>query len=289
MADDLGFWTLQGLNALQLSMLLFLLSIGLTVIFGLMHFVNLAHGSLYALGAYFAATLAGFGGYWAGFFLAPVAVAGVGMLLYSGLIRRMRKSGPMAQVLVTFGLIFALLDLTRLFWGDLALAIELPEVLSGRMAFLGVEYPVYRLFIIGLGLAIFAALAFVLSRTQIGAMIRAGVDNDAMAACLGINVERLFFIVFCVGCALAGLAGAVAAPLLSVTPDMGLQILIPTLIVIVIGGLGSLKGAIAGSLIFGFVQTFGAVLAPQLASVLIYALLAAVLVIKPVGLFPAKG
>ncbi|THD80861.1 branched-chain amino acid ABC transporter permease [Aliigemmobacter aestuarii] len=289
MSLDLGFWALQGLNALQLSMLLFLLSIGLTVIFGLMHFVNLAHGSLYALGAYFAATLAGFGGYWAGFFLAPVAVAGVGVLLYSGLIRRMRKSGPMAQVLVTFGLIFAMLDLTRLFWGDLALAIEVPEVLGGRVALLGIEYPTYRLFIIALGLAIFAALAFVLGRTQIGAMIRAGVDNDAMAACLGINVERLFFIVFCVGCALAGLAGAVAAPLLSVTPDMGLQILIPTLIVIVIGGLGSLKGAIAGSLIFGFVQTFGAVLAPQLASVLIYALLAAVLVVKPVGLFPAKG
>ena len=289
MAFDLGFWTLQGLNALQLSMLLFLLSIGLTVIFGLMHFVNLAHGSLYALGAYFAATLAGFGGYWAGFFLAPVAVAGVGVLLYSGLIRRMRKSGPMAQVLVTFGLIFAMLDLTRIFWGDLALAIEVPQVLAGRVALFGVEYPTYRLFIIALGLAIFAALAFVLGRTQIGAMIRAGVDNDAMAACLGINVERLFFIVFCVGCALAGLAGAVAAPLLSVTPDMGLQILIPTLIVIVIGGLGSLKGAIAGSLIFGFVQTFGAVLAPQLASVLIYALLAAVLVVKPVGLFPAKG
>lgn len=289
MSPDLGFWTLQALNALQLSMLLFLLSIGLTVIFGLMHFVNLAHGALYALGAYFAASLAAVGGYWAGFFLAPVAVAGVGVLLYSGLIQRMRKSGPMAQVLVTFGLIFALLDITRIVWGDLALGLEVPGFLAGRVALLGVEYPAYRLFIIALGLAIFAALAFVLSRTQIGAMIRAGVDNDAMAACLGINVERLFFIVFCVGCALAGLAGAVAAPLLSVTPDMGLQILIPTLIVIVIGGLGSLKGAIAGSLIFGFVQTFGAVLAPQLASVLIYALLAAVLVIRPVGLFPAKG
>lgn len=289
MSLDLGFWTLQALNALQLSMLLFLLSIGLTVIFGLMHFVNLAHGALYALGAYFAASVAAVGGYWAGFFLAPVAVAGVGVLLYSGLIQRMRKSGPMAQVLVTFGLIFALLDITRIVWGDLALGLEVPELLAGRVALLGVEYPAYRLFIIALGLAIFAALAFVLSRTQIGAMIRAGVDNDAMAACLGINVERLFFIVFCVGCALAGLAGAVAAPLLSVTPDMGLQILIPTLIVIVIGGLGSLKGAIAGSLIFGFVQTFGAVLAPQLASVLIYALLAAVLVIRPVGLFPAKG
>ena len=289
MVHDLGFWTLQALNALQLSMLLFLLSIGLTVIFGLMHFVNLAHGSLYALGAYFAASLAAVGGYWVGFFLAPIAVAAVGVLLYSGLIKRMRKSGPMAQVLVTFGLIFVMLDLTRIFWGDLALAIEVPALLEGRLAFLGVEYPAYRLFIIALGLAIFGALAFVLGRTQIGAMIRAGVDNDAMAACLGINVERLFFIVFCVGCALAGLAGAVAAPLLSVTPDMGLQILIPTLIVIVIGGLGSLKGAIAGSLIYGFVQTFGAVLAPQLASVLIYALLAAVLVIKPVGLFPAKG
>jgi branched-chain amino acid transport system permease protein len=289
MSLDLGFWTLQALNALQLSMLLFLLSIGLTVIFGLMHFVNLAHGALYALGAYFAASVAAVGGYWAGFFLAPVAVAGVGVLLYSGLIQRMRKSGPMAQVLVTFGLIFALLDITRIVWGDLALGLEVPELLAGRVALLGVEYPAYRLFIIALGLAIFGALAFVLSRTQIGAMIRAGVDNDAMAACLGINVERLFFIVFCVGCALAGLAGAVAAPLLSVTPDMGLQILIPTLIVIVIGGLGSLKGAIAGSLIFGFVQTFGAVLAPQLSSVLIYALLAAVLVIRPVGLFPAKG
>ena len=291
MEHDFGFGTLQALNALQLSMLLFLLSIGLTVIFGLMHFLNLAHGALYALGAYVAASLAAVGGFRMGFFLAPVAVAGVGILLYSGLIRRMRKSGPMAQVLVTFGLIFALLDVTRIVWGDLALAIEVPALLDGRLAFLGVEYPTYRLFIIALGLAVFGALAFVLGRTQIGAMIRAGVDNDAMAACLGINVERLFFIVFCVGCALAGLAGAVAAPLLSVTPDMGLQILIPTLIVIVIviGGLGSLKGAIAGSLIFGFVQTFGAVLAPHLASILIYALLAAVLVIRPVGLFPAKG
>jgi branched-chain amino acid transport system permease protein len=286
---DLGFWTLQALNALQLSMLLFLLSIGLTVIFGLMHFVNLAHGSLYALGAYFGASLAAAGGYWTGFFVAPVAVMAVGLVMYTLLIRRMRKSGPMAQVLVTFGLIFALLDLTRIVWGDLGLPMNAPDILSGRVALLGIEYPAYRLFVVALGLGVFAALAYVLSRTQIGAMIRAGVDNDAMAACLGINVERLFFIVFCVGCALAGLAGTVAAPLLSVTPDMGLHILIPTLIVIVIGGLGSLKGAIAGSLIYGYVQTFGAVLAPQLASMLIYGLLAAVLVIKPAGLFPAKG
>lgn len=289
MSFDPGFWALQGLNALQLSMLLFLLSVGLTVIFGLMHFVNLAHGAFYAFGAYIAATVASAIGFWGALIVAPVAVAALGVVLYGGLIQRMRKSGPMAQVLVTFGLIFVLTDLTRIIWGDLPVAIQIPSLLAGRVNLWGVDYPAYRLFVIALGLAVFVALALILGRTQIGAMIRAGVDNDAMAACLGINVERLFFIVFCVGCALAGLAGSVAAPLLSVSPDMGLQILIPTLIVVVIGGLGSLKGAIAGSLIYGFVQTFGAVLAPQLASVLIYALLAVVLIIRPQGLFPAKG
>ncbi len=289
MTTDVGFWVLQTLNALQLSMLLFLLSVGLTVIFGLMHFVNLAHGSLYAFGAYVAATLAGVLGTWGAFLLAPLAVAALGAVLYFTLIRSQRRAGPMAQVLVTFGLIFVAVDATRLIWGDLPIGIAIPQVLEGQLALLGVEYPVYRLFIIVLGLAVLGVLTAVLTRTQVGAMIRAGVDNDQMAACVGINVERMFFLVFVVGCALAGLAGAVAAPVLSVTPDMGLQILIPTLIVIVIGGLGSLKGAVAGSLIFGFVQTFGAVLLPSFSSVLIYALLAAVLVTRPEGLLPAKG
>lgn len=289
MQADFGFWVLQGLNALQLSMLLFLLSVGLTVIFGLMHFVNLAHGSLYALGAYAAASAGALVGFWGGLLVAPLAVAALGVLLYLGFIRRMRRAGPMAQVLVTFGLIFVMLDLTRIVWGAQALSAPIPAILDGRLSILGVDYPTYRLFVIVLGLAIWGALALVLGRTQIGAMIRAGVDNDSMAACMGIDVERMFFVVFCVGCALAGLAGAVAAPLLSVTPDMGLQILIPTLIVIVIGGLGSLKGAIAGSLIYGVVQTFGAVLFPQVASILIYGLLAAVLILRPAGLFPAKG
>jgi branched-chain amino acid transport system permease protein len=289
MTGGVDVWVLQTLNALQLSMLLFLLSVGLTVIFGLMHFVNLAHGALYALGAYAAVTAAAAGGFWAGFVAAPVAVAALGAALYLGLIRRMRQAGPMNQVLVTFGLIFVLWDLTRMVWGDFALSVPEPALFTGRTRLLGVEYPTYRLFVIGLGLAVMAALALLLSRTSIGATIRAGVDNDRMAACLGVNVERVFFLVFVVGCALAGLAGAVAAPLLSVTTEMGLQILIPTLIVVVIGGLGSLKGAVAGSLLYGFVTTFGAVLAPALASVLIYALLAAVLVLRPAGLFPARA
>ncbi|MEP3245866.1 MAG: branched-chain amino acid ABC transporter permease [Sneathiella sp.] len=290
MTADISFWMAQTLNGLQLSMLLFLLSIGLTVIFGLMHFVNLAHGALYAFGAYAGVSAASFAGsYWAGFVAAPIAVALAGLVLYVGFIQRMRKAGPMNQVLVTFGLIFVFLDLTRLIWGDFALGISEPDLFTGRSEFLGVVYPTYRLFIIGLGLAVMLGLGFILSKTQIGAMIRAGVDNDEMAACLGIQVERLFFLVFCFGCALAGLAGAVAAPVLSVTPDMGVEILIPTLIVVVIGGLGSLKGAIAGSLLVGFIQTFGAVIAPEVASIVVYVLLAGILVLRPAGLFPAKA
>jgi len=286
----MSFWIVQTLNGLQLSMLLFLLSIGLTVIFGLMHFVNLAHGALYALGAYvgvsaFVAT----GYYWGAFVAAPVGVALAGIFLYLTLIRRMRDAGPMNQVLVTFGLIFVLHDLFRIVWGDYALSLPEPALFTGRTALLGVEYPTYRLFVIGLGLSVMAGLWVLFAKTQIGAMIRASVDNSDMASCLGINVDRLFFLVFCLGCALAGLAGVVAAPVLSVTPQMGTQILIPTLIVVVIGGLGSLRGAIAGSLLVGFLQTFGAVIAPQLASVTIYALLAAVLIFRPAGLFPAKG
>ncbi|MFN3614790.1 MAG: branched-chain amino acid ABC transporter permease [Rubrimonas sp.] len=289
MTGGAEFWVLQTLNALQLSMLLFLLSVGLTVIFGLMHFVNLAHGALYALGAFAAVTASAAGGYWAGFLAAPVVVAILGAALYLGLIRRMRRAGPMNQVLVTFGLIFVLWDLTRMIWGDFALSVAEPALFTGRTQLLSVAYPTYRLFVIGLGCVVMAALALLLTRTAIGATIRAGVDNDRMAACLGVNVERVFFVVFVVGCALAGLAGAVAAPLLSVTTEMGLQILIPTLIVVVIGGLGSLKGAVAGSLLYGFVTTFGAVLAPAVASILIYALLAAVLVLRPTGLFPARA
>lgn len=286
----MSFWIVQALNGLQLSMLLFLLSIGLTVIFGLMHFVNLAHGALYALGAYVGVTAFALTGlYWGAFVAAPLAVAAAGVVLYYGLIRRMRGAGPMNQVLVTFGLIFVLHDLFRIVWGDYALTIAEPSLFTGRTALLGVEYPTYRLFIIGLGLAVMAGLSLLLTRTQVGAMIRAGVDNGNMAACLGINVDRVFFLVFCLGCALAGLAGAVAAPVLSVTPHMGTQILIPTLIVVVIGGLGSLRGAIAGSLLVGFIQTFGAVLFPQLASIAIYALLAAVLIFRPAGLFPARA
>ncbi|MCZ7676335.1 MAG: branched-chain amino acid ABC transporter permease [Roseovarius sp.] len=287
---DASFWILQFLNAVQFSMLLFLLSIGLTVIFGLLHFINLAHGALYMLGAYIGiSAAAATGSFWAALILAPLAVMLIGAVLYFTLIDRLRGAGPMNQVLVTFGLIFVFLDLVRMGWGDVALGLSAPPSLAGTSEILGVKYPAYRLFIIALGLVIMAGLWITLARTQIGAMIRASVENGAMAATLGINVGRLFFIVFCLGCVLAGLAGVVAAPVTSATTGMGISILIPTLIVVVIGGLGSLQGAIAGSLIVGFIETFGAVLLPGFAAVLAYILLAAILVLRPQGLLPARG
>ncbi|MDM8168899.1 branched-chain amino acid ABC transporter permease [Roseovarius sp.] len=287
---DAGFWVLQFLNALQYSMLLFLLSIGLTVIFGLLHFVNLAHGALYMMGAYLGISAAALtGSYWGAFILAPLGVTAIGALLYFTLIDRLRGAGPMNQVLVTFGLIFVFLDIARLGWGDIALGLDAPAGLSGTSNLLGVSYPTYRLFIIGLGAVVMAVLWLVLARTQIGAMIRASVENGDMAAAMGINVGRLFFAVFCVGCALAGLAGVVAAPVFSATTGMGISILIPTLIVVVIGGLGSLQGAIAGSLIVGLIETVGAAFLPSFAAVASYLLLAAILVLRPQGLIPARG
>lgn len=283
------FWITQFMNGLQLSMLLFLLSVGLTVIFGLMHFVNLAHGALYMLGAYLGVSIAkASGSFWLALLGAPLGVVVVGIVLYAGIIRRMRRAGPMSQVLVTFGLIFVIVDLVRIAWGDIALGITVPASLQGPADIFGISYPAYRLFIIGLGAVIMAVLSISLARTPVGAMLRASVENDDMASVLGIDVERLLFVVFCVGCALAGLAGVVAAPVFSATPSMATDILIPTLIVVVIGGLGSLRGAIVGSFIIGFIQTFGAVLVPGVASILIYALLAACLIVRPEGLVPAR-
>lgn len=287
---DVGFLSTQLLNAVQYSALLFLLSIGLSIIFGLLHFVNLAHGALYMIGAYVGVSVAAMtGSYWAALLLAPLAVTLVGAVIYFALIKRLRDASPLAQVLVTFGLIFVFLDLVRLIWGDIELGLALPQVLAQQVEVFGAPYPVYRLFVIALGVCVMAALTLILSRSQIGAMIRASVENGPMASCLGINVERLFFAVFCVGCALAGLAGVVAAPIFAASTGMGTAILIPALIVVVIGGLGSLEGAIVGSVLVGFIETIGAVFIPAVSSVLVYAMLAGVLVWRPQGLIPARG
>jgi len=287
---DGGFWFVQILNSLQLSMLLFLLSVGLSVIFGLLNFVNLAHGSLYALGAFIGYSIAeATGSVWAAFFLAPIGVTAIGAILYVTLIDRLRNAGPMNQVLVTFGLIFVIFDLTRYLWGVDALGVSAGVPFSGRVTLFGETYPAYRLFIVVLGFAIYLLLHLLLEHTRIGAEVRAGVDDAEVARCLGIDVGRSFLLVFLLGCALAGLAGAVAMPAFSATPGMGVSILVPTLVVVVVGGLGSLRGALIGSLLIGTTLTFGQVLMPQFAGIVMYALLVLVLLVKPSGLFPVRS
>ena len=286
---DPAFLIVQTLNGLQLSMLLFLLSIGLSVVFGMMNFINLAHGTLYMVGAYLAlSSVRWFDSYWAALALAPLGVALIGAVFYAVLLRHMQRQSPMRQVLVTFGLIFVGFDAVRMVWGALPHTIPIPEALDGSVTVLGEVYPTYRLFIIAVGLAVLAALYLGLERTRLGAIVRAGVDDRRMVAALGIDVERAFFLVFCIGCWLAGLAGVVSAPVFSIFPGMDMSILILTLIVVVVGGPGSLKGAVVGSLVIGMVDTYGQVLAPEFARVTIYALMAVVLLVRPHGLFPVS-
>ena len=290
MLTDPSFWLVQGLNSLQLAMLLFLLSVGLTVIFGLMNFVNLAHGSLYALGALIGYSIAdATGSAWFAYLLSPIAVAMIGALLYVTLIERMRAAGPLPQVLVTFGLIFVLIDAQHYLWGTDSLGVTSGVPFSGTIHILGEPYPAYRIFIIAVGLLVFAGLHLLLNRTRLGAEVRAGVDDAETASALGVPVERTFFLIFLLGCALAGLAGAVAMPAFSAEAGMGVEILVPTLVVVVVGGLGSLKGALVGSLVIGATLTFGTVFFPAFAGIAMYAALIAVLLFRPHGLFPARS
>lgn len=286
---DFNFIGIQLLNGLQLSMLLFMLAVGLSVVFGLLDVLNLAHATLYMFGAYLGYTVARWtGSYWVALAVAPVLVTLIGMVLYQTLLTRVRGD-HMVQALVTFGLLFVGFDAVRIIWGNDFFRLIEPSLLSGSIAVFDQKYPVYRLFIIGVGIATILLLYLGLERTRLGAVVRAGVDDREMAATLGINIDRAFFIVFCIGTFLAGLAGVVAAPVLTIEPGMDVQILISTLIVVVIGGPGSLKGAVLGALIIGMAETFGVVLIPEFSSFMIYLVMALVLLLRPQGLLPVKG
>lgn len=284
------FLVIQVLNALQLASLLFLLSVGLSVVYGLMNFINLAHGTLYMLGAFIGLTIVRESeSFWVALLIAPVAIGFLGALLHILLLRRMQAVSPMKQVLVTFGLLFVGLDVVRYIWGDYSHAIDPPALFSKSVLIFGELYPSYRLFVIAVGLLIFFVLYLGLERTRLGAVVRAGVDEREIAMSLGLNIELAFFVVFCLGCGLAGLAGVVAAPVFSVYPGMDMSILVLTLIVVVIGGPGSLRGAALGAFLIGFFETFGQVFLPSAASVIIYALMAVILLVRPDGLLPVRS
>jgi len=307
-AKPMLYFIEQCLNGVQLGMLLFLLAAGLTLVFGIMDLVNLAHGSLYMIGAYFAATFAAWtGSFIAGAALALVATLVVGIALEVIAIRRLYGRDHLDHVLGTFGLILFFNELVRLIWGPAGLTLPLPpEMLTAVEVLPGVFYPVYRLVIIATSLAVAIALYLVVMRTRVGMLIRAGASNREMVGALGVNIQLLYTLVFGLGAALAGFAGLMQAPILTVQIGMGENILILALVVVIIGGIGSIRGALVAAVFVGLVDTIGraflpdllrlllsenaaATLGPALSSMMIYLLMAAVLVFRPEGLFPASG
>jgi branched-chain amino acid transport system permease protein len=297
----------QALNGLQFGLMLFLLASGLTLVFGIMDMINLAHGALYMVGAFFAAWLAPIvNSFWLAIVLAVPLTAIVGMLLEATLLRTLYQRDHLAQVLATFALILILNEAVRMIWGS-DMSLPTPQALSGPVELLpGLYYPSYRLMIIGVGLVIAVLLWFLVTRTRVGALVRAGASNREMAMAMGVNIRALFTAVFGVGAALCAVAGAMLGPLLAIQVGMGDSILILAFVVIVIGGIGSIRGAFVGSVLVGLVDTFGRTLLPHLfrellppqwasaagpavASILIYVLMAIVLFVRPQGLFAARG
>lgn len=298
----------QLLNGLQLGVMLFLLAAGLTLVFGIMGLINLAHGSLYMVGAYAcAATLAITGSFFLGLLAALAAAAATGLAVEAIVLRRLYARGHLDQVLATFGLILFFNEAVSIIWGPRPLFLDVPAALAGTVELVpGAPYPLYRLVIIVAGVAVAAALWWLVQRTRLGMLIRAGAADRDMLSALGIDTRRLYSVVFVLGALLAGLAGALAGPLFAVQIGMGENILILTFVVIVIGGLGSIRGAIAGSLLVGMVDTLGRAYLPTvlrliadpatadgvgaaLASMLIYLLMAIVLIWRPTGLFAAHA
>lgn len=277
---------IQFLNALQFSMTLFLLAVGLTIIFGLMKIVNLAHGSLYMIGAYLGLSICNYtDSFWLALIVAPLLTALIGAILYYLLFRHIQNADPMKQVLLTFGLIYISLDSVRLLWGTMSHSISAPDILSNSILLINEPYPSYRLFVIAIGLIVLFTLYIILEKTKIGAKVRASVDDPETAQLLQINTDKILFYTFALGCGLAGLAGITVAPILGVEPGMDMEVLVLTLIVVVVGGPGSLKGAIIGSLLIGFVDSFGKVYIPQLAQIIIYAVMALTILFRPDGLY----
>ena len=298
----------QTLNGLQLGVMLFLLAAGLTLVFGIMNLVNLAHGALYMVGAYLATWFyQATGSFALAVALGLAGTLAVGIVVELVALRTLYERDHLDQVLATFGLILFFNELVAILWGRAAIYSTIPAYLSGHVQITDdLRYPLYRLIIIGVGLAVAVLLWLVVSRTRLGMLIRAGASNRAMVAALGVDIRLLYTIVFGFGAALAGLAGLLAGPIFSVQPGMGELILIQVFVVIVIGGIGSIRGAFAGALIVGMVDTMGRAFlkpalsalisptagdaaGPALASMLIYLLMAAVLAFRPEGLFSSRG
>jgi branched-chain amino acid transport system permease protein len=264
-------------------------SSGFTLIFGLMRIVNLAQGSLYLLGGYIGlSVIRGTGSFWLALLAGATAIAILGLIIERGLLRTVRGK-PMSEILLTVGLSFIAADIALAVWGGDPITLELPAAIDGRTELLGVTYPVFRLAVLALGAIVAIGLWLLLERTRIGAMVRAGVDDREMAEALGINIKAVFTGVFALGALLAGLAGVVGGAYLSLYPGADIEILTYALVVVVVGGLGSLRGAVLGALLIGLIYVFGQSEVPDLAYFVVFAPMAIVLIVRPQGLFGRAG
>ena len=284
---DFTTFLIQLLNSVQYGLLLFMLAAGLTLIFGIMGVVNLAHGSFYMLGAYLAYALSlQFNSLTLAILVGAVLAAVFGLLLEWLLFRHFYHRDHLDQVLLTFGLIYIFEEMRSLLWGDDVHGVAIPAFLGASIPLTdNLSYPVYRLFMSGICVALALGLYLLISKTRLGMKIRAGAFNRDMTEALGINIKLIHAIVFAMGVALAAVAGMIAAPISSVYPNMGSQVLIMCFVVVVIGGIGSVRGALISALLVGLVDTFGKILLPSVAGMLVYMLMAAVLLWKPEGLF----
>jgi branched-chain amino acid transport system permease protein len=283
------FWIVQSLNSLALGGLLFLLAAGFSLIFGLMRIANLTHGSLFMLGAYFGVTALRFvPNFWLAALFAGLVVAALGGLLERFILRRL-AGNSLGQVLVTLGVSFIVADLCLIVWGGDPIPIAAPASLQRPIVVGNIAFPAYRLVVLGIAVLTAIALHLLMERTRLGAMIRAGVDDMPMARAVGIPVSRLFTTVFCLGAALAGAGGVIAGPIMSAYPGLDAEMLPLALIVVILGGVGSLLGAFVGSFITAAIYTFGSALLPDLAYVILFLPMIFVIAYRPRGLFGRQG
>ena len=277
------------LHGLAYAGLLFLVSAGLTLVFGMMNVLNFAHAVMYMLGAYFSFTLLQVTGqFWLCLIVCPLLLFIIGALVERFLLRRVHAYGHLHELLLTFGLAYILTELVKWIWGNYPLAVNIGGFLGTTVQLFGITYPVYRIFIFVCAILVGTTMALILFRTRLGIILRAAVNDSEMVNALGFNVPLVFTGVFGFGAALSGLAGVIAGPLLTTYPGMAAEILIDAFVVIVVGGFGSLGGAVVASLLIGELQSFGVLLFPKLSLALVYMLMAAVLIIKPSGLFGEK-
>lgn len=284
---SLELFFVQLINGLQYGLLLFLIASGLTLVFGVMGILNLAHGSMYMVGAYLVWYFVSVtGSFTLAAILSAIIALGLGILIERLLIQRLYNRDHLDQVLLTIGMIFVFNALQSILWGNDPYGVEVPGALSGSVPFTdNTSYPVYRIFAALICVAIAAALYFVVSKTRLGMLIRAGESNREMVEALGVNIKSLYTIVFAIGVMLAAVSGIIAAPMRSIVPGMGESVLITCFVVVVIGGMGSIKGAFVGALLVGVISTFAAVLIPTMSNMIIYIFMILVLLAKPQGLF----